>query len=397
MCPVSATEQLTVCMLIPEFSPSHGGTERQVEQLCRALHFQGITSFVLTGALKVSGNHLPDYSVPIYQVGSARSLHLGLAALWFLIRHRQEFQVIHVHTEYSPAIIAVLAGWLLQKPVVLKIRGIGLDGLDQFSGSAWRRWKFWILKRGVTRWIAISTTIQAELAHNGLECKSVFIPNGVDVAYVRPADEATRQAFRQEMELSTIGLVGVFVGSLHRLKRVEVLIRAWHQLHQEYRVVTLLIVGDGETKEDLQRLVSTHELEKQVKFVGRQSYAETVRFLQLSDVFILPSEAEGLSNALLEAMAAGRAVIASRTSGSIDIVHDGENGLLVDIGNVEQLANTLRRMASECDLRHKLGQAARSTIQRDYSIDSVASIYVDLYRGIAQLPGLRHISRGQAS
>jgi glycosyltransferase involved in cell wall biosynthesis len=108
--------------------------------------------------------------------------------------------------------------------------------------------------------------------------------------------------------------------------------------------------------------------------------ADVERFFDTHCVFVQPSLAEGMSNVLLEAMACGLPVIATRTGAAEDIIQDSVNGLLVDAGSAEQICDAVRKIISDEEFVFRLGMSARTTIEENYSIDIVAKRYMDMYR-----------------
>ena len=107
-------------------------------------------------------------------------------------------------------------------------------------------------------------------------------------------------------------------------------------------------------------------------------------YLQAADLFILPSEFEGLSNALLEAMACALPVISTRVGGSIDIIESGVNGLLVEYDNEEDLSREMSRVLGEPELAASMGKHARETIERQHDMDSIADEYREVYNSLIQ-------------
>lgn len=119
-------------------------------------------------------------------------------------------------------------------------------------------------------------------------------------------------------------------------------------------------------------------MSERVIFLGHQ---EDVRpYLQASDVFALPSLAEGMANSLLEAMATGLPCVGTRVGGIVDLIVDGISGLLVEPGDAHRLAEAILRLLQDPDLATNLGVAARRTVERGYSIEQVAEQYVKLYQ-----------------
>jgi glycosyltransferase involved in cell wall biosynthesis len=140
----------------------------------------------------------------------------------------------------------------------------------------------------------------------------------------------------------------------------------------------LLLVGDGPERTALQVLAGELDLGQSVTFCGVQP--DVLPYLHAADLFVLPSVSEGLSNALLEAMASGLPCIVSDIGGNVDLIADGENGLLFESGNINQLTDMLLRLLRNDIGRREFGRRARETIEADYSMDRVAKKYVELYR-----------------
>ena len=169
-----------------------------------------------------------------------------------------------------------------------------------------------------------------------------------------------------------------WAGRLSREKGVDVLLSGWAHLVKQQEAGLLVLLGDGPQRRELETMVHKLDLDGQVSFIGR--VPNVADYLRVSDVFVLPSFNEGLSNALIEAMAAGLAVVASETSGSVDILKHGHNGLLFPCGDPQALAGNLALMLHSPTLRQRLGQAARRTVERNFELGHITDQYLALYR-----------------
>ena len=109
---------------------------------------------------------------------------------------------------------------------------------------------------------------------------------------------------------------------------------------------------------------------------------EVADYLNVSNLFVLPSRFEGLSNSLLEAMACGLPVISTSVGGSIDIIDDGINGLLIDVDNEAQLIQSMSRVLNDSMLANTLGEHARKTIEKDYALEKITDKYIALYKDL---------------
>ena len=145
----------------------------------------------------------------------------------------------------------------------------------------------------------------------------------------------------------------------------------------------LKILGDGSDKERLETMVRALRLEDQVQFFGRIPRDKTAPYYQEASVFVLPSLNEGMSNALLEALACGLPIIATDTGGSKELVTDGENGFIVKMKSAADIAEKLERLIQDTELRQRFGEASRRRAQT-MSWANIARQYVSMYKESVQ-------------
>lgn len=160
----------------------------------------------------------------------------------------------------------------------------------------------------------------------------------------------------------------LYVGRLASEKGLPILLECLSQLVSEYPDLLLTVVGDGSDRSWLEKRVADLELDNFVQFVGYQSQENVRKYLKDTDVFVLPSFAEGVPVVLMEAMAAGVPVVATRVAGISELVEDQVNGLLVTPGNPESLRQSLRKILSSPNLRQQLSHRSKATIQKEFDI-----------------------------
>jgi glycosyltransferase involved in cell wall biosynthesis len=205
----------------------------------------------------------------------------------------------------------------------------------------------------------------------------VYIPGSVDVEKFRPAPQRRSDPIQSKRDM-------ICVARLEYSKGIDVLLHAWKRLQsasKEWHTQLkprLLLVGEGALKPQLERIVLELNIRDSVEFLGLRS--DIVDLLRQSWGFVLPSRGEGMPNALLEAMACGLPCIATRVSGSEDIIADGINGLLVDSERPADLAHALRWLIEDTDLAQRLGKEGRSTIEREYQLIHIVGRCLELYR-----------------
>jgi glycosyltransferase involved in cell wall biosynthesis len=165
-------------------------------------------------------------------------------------------------------------------------------------------------------------------------------------------------------------------------KDVACLVRAAARLTSQGVKFRLVIAGEGPCADALRQIMSAHQLESRVILAGHVPHSEALLIAQLCDAFALPSRFEGMPNALMEAMSFGRASVASNVGGIPELIEHGQTGLLFEAGNDAALAGHLGRLASDPELRRRLGQSAHSRIAAEFSIEKMVRSHEDLYRAL---------------
>ena len=197
------------------------------------------------------------------------------------------------------------------------------------------------------------------------------IPNGIEYARF-----ATRLEPIERFEDDRLDVL--FVGRLEKRKGLEHLLRAWPAVHQAVPNARLIVVGGGRRLDGYRRWVRAHGWHE-VHFIGEVSAQDLVRYYQTSDVFCAPSTGqESFGIVLLEAMAAGRAIVASRIPGYAEVVEDGAEGLLVEPKRSDALAAMLIRLLEDAELRRAMGERGRQKAAA-YDWSRVAGQVLDFY------------------
>lgn len=215
---------------------------------------------------------------------------------------------------------------------------------------------------------------------NKIGCKNVeVIPNGIDL-----------KGFEGIKKEPHEGFVVMTVARLENVKGIEYLIKAFDLLRFDPAKAgsNLLIIGDGSERKNLEGLTKQLGLEDKVKFVGQIPPEGIPEYLAMADCFVLPSLKEGFGIAVLEAMATGVPVVASKVGGILDIIEDGKNGLLTEPGNPEEIAKGIGRIYQDSALRRQLINNAMVELKR-YDWQNIAEIVFKLYENNISR---RHIS-----
>lgn len=168
----------------------------------------------------------------------------------------------------------------------------------------------------------------------------------------------------------------LYVGRLSAAKGLPVLLESLAMLKSSHPEIFLTVVGDGEDRAELEQMTAGLELNDNVKFVGYKSQAEVREYMQETDVFVLPSFAEGVPVSLMEAMAAGVPVVTTQIAGVSELVENGVSGYIVPPGDVITLAERIKILLTEPQLRTQFGAAGREKVEKEFNLNhEVARLY----------------------
>lgn len=367
-------------MLISRFYPQQGGAEIQCLRLSQELAGNNNEILILTQLLpglqreeKLNGLRVIRLGLPF--TNRFGSLAYVLHGFFWLLAHSSEFDILHAHLASSPAVLAGLASFFMSKPMLLKLGGSRKTGdVSTSSSTVFGRAKLRFLAGRFRSIVCPSRELAEEAVKAGFREESVsVIPNGVAASEFRPAGAEEKRALRAKLGLPQDTAIYIFTGRFERGKGLEILVKAWRSLPPkggEKRC--LLLLGSGSIETELKD--SAGNLDS-IRFEGWRE--NTQEYLRASDVFILPSSGEGLSNALLEAMSSGLPCITTRIGGSSELIEHGANGFLINPGSEADILNALSLLNLKDAAR--LGEKARATIETGYSIPEIASKYLKLY------------------
>lgn len=295
-----------------------------------------------------------------------------------------------VHTRNLAALEAAVPAWTAGVPVRIH----GEHGWDAFDPHGARR-RYRLVRRlyrpFVTHYVALSAHIQAYLEEGvGVAAERVTrLCNGVDTLRFRPTDGGQRELVAgSPFDADGLCLIGT-IGRLQAVKDQLNLVRAFALFGQRAPLlaerVRLVIVGDGPLRPAVEAEIARAGITDRVWLAGeRHDVPEMLRGL---DVFVLPSRAEGISNAILEAMACGLPVIATAVGGNPELVVPGVTGALVPADDSAALADALVRYAADEAMARAQGRAARRLAENEYSIDGMVGRYAALYDSLLSAAG----------
>lgn len=315
-------------------------------------------------------------------------------ALWDLYRVMRDgsYDVVHTHTSKAGVLGRIAARWANVPLVVHTPHGHVYHGYAGWSGSRLFAW--------IERWLAGWTDVLVALTESemrehltervGKPDQWRVIPSGVDLAAYR----GTSSMSRAEVGLPLEGFVVGCVARLVPVKGVGDLIRAVALLKRDGEPVYLAVVGDGPMRGELEALAEDLGVGAQVGFLGLRRDVE--QLLPLFDAMVLPSYNEGMGRVLVEAQAGGVPVVGTRVGGIVDVVRDGETGLLVPPGAPQALAAAIARLRSDASLRQRMAAAARQFADERFSAERMLRELCEVYeRGVSLRASAQLVNAGR--
>lgn len=293
---------------------------------------------------------------------------------WFLaslkLVRAKEIDLIHAH-EFS----AIVCGWIVARLSGIPFVGT-VHGKNYFWEKARRRLTYRIIS-GSGRLVAVSQDLkQFVMEKVGLSDERIdLIYNGVPSGS-RPSEDDAYRA-RTELGIARDTVVIGAVGSLYPVKGHRYLLEAMPAVLARHPNAMLMMMGRGELEDALKEQAGRLGVERHVRFLGMRN--DIPKLLGVLDVFVLPSLSEGLSLALLEAMAAGLPVVATKVGGNAELVVEGETGLLVPSKDASALSTALCRLLDSRETRERFGRNAVARVEDRFSASRMTDNYQHLY------------------
>src|SRR5579885_663948 len=380
-----------------------GGADRLMQRVAELLAGAGWPMTVLTQAIpgvpnREAVNGVWVRRLPILSLPGLRFFSYMASAFWqqlFQARKGRGVpsasrpagvgQVLHLNQMYLHVPLAIWLRRLRGLRVVVRVACGGPHGeLARLRGLPLGLGR-WVLRaaRAADAIISLTDQITDELCLAGFRRERIWqIANGVDAGRFALADAQQRADLRQQLEWSPDQPVVLFAGRLEAQKGADVLLRAWKTVQARQPQALLVLAGDGSQRASLEALSQELSIAASVRFLGQRD--TMLPLYQAADLFVLPSWSEGMSNALLEAMACGLAPVATAIPGNTDVVTDESDGLLATPGDAAHLATALARLLEDTALRARLAAAARQTILARFALEQTARQYAELYQHLTQ-------------
>lgn len=295
-------------------------------------------------------------------------------AWWRLRRWLKQLQpdVIHTWLFAANAYGRLAAGAVPKAGVIVSERCV-----DSWKAN-WQHWLDRKLLHRTDRVVGNSQCVVDFYREHGVPGeKLVTIPNGISAPNPPRVDRAT---LLNRLGFPPDAFVAMYIGRMASQKRVGDLVWTVETLRQIRPQLRLVLVGDGPARDSLQQVARDIDCQEHVRFVGLQENVSN--WLNLADVFWLASSFEGMSNSLMEAMAAGKPCVVSDIPPNRELIEQGVHGFLAPPGDTVAFMQFTRRLIDEPGLREQLGNAARIRMLQEFSVDRMRERHIALYREV---------------
>jgi glycosyltransferase involved in cell wall biosynthesis len=370
MAGAKAMKRTRILFIIDELDV--GGTEQQIVELVRGIDRNQFEPHVCCFRTGAKAREIADLGVPVRHEPKSHKADPGLIVRLASFMKRERFDVVQTYLWTANTwgrLAARLAG---VRYVVASERNV--DIWEEAYKRLLGRW----LARSTDRVVANSEAVRRYLLERGgLPAeKVVTIYNGVNLDRFRTACDPTQR--RRELGIPDGAILAGCVARLEPAKDHATLLQAIALLGQRRPDLHLAIIGDGSQREPLARLASELGLRERVHFTGFRT--DSAEWLQSVDLSVLSSVKEGLSNTVIESMAAARPVVATAVGGNAEVIREGETGFLVPARQPAELAEALARATESPEAMRRLGIAGRDRVESFFSVRAMVRRTEQLYR-----------------
>ncbi|KGK90398.1 N-acetyl-alpha-D-glucosaminyl L-malate synthase [Desulfosporosinus sp. HMP52] len=366
--------------------PSYGGSGVVATELGYALGERGHEVHFISSARpfrlrrfheKLFYHEVTDVSYPVFKYPPYTLL---LANKIVEVANYVGLDLIHAHYAIPHSISAYLAKQMMTKPIPLVTT---LHGTDVTLVGAYEEFKLLtcLALKVSDRITAVSNSLARETAaaFESLDQEIEFIPNFIDPSMYLPKGGLMSKC---KEHFAPFGeKILTHISNFREVKRVVDVVKIF-DLVEKAIPSRLLLVGDGPEMVKVEREVTKRGLEKKVQFLGKQETVQDI--LQMTDVFILPSEQESFGLVALEAMACGVPVVASRVGGLPEVIKDGETGYLADVGDIYGMSEAVLKLLTDCSRYKSFSEQAANWAREAFPIDRAVRRYEAVYESVIQ-------------
>jgi glycosyltransferase involved in cell wall biosynthesis len=365
---------MAINLLHITFDMGIGGTEQVISNLIESVDKSKIKVSILCleHPLGPLGKILKEkgYQVDTIPRKKGFDLKLIFKIRRYLIKHK--INVIHCH-QYTPWVYGVFGSFFIHDIKVIFTEH-GRFYPDQSSFK--RRIVNPFLVAMTDHIIAISeATKKALIEYEFIPASKIkVIYNGINSMIV---DSHKLLSIKQDLNIPDNAVILGTIARLDPIKNHKLLISAFYEIHKSYPNTLLIIVGDGETRSYLEKLTEELGLTEKVLFMGYKT--NPAEYLQLMDIFLLPSLSEGTSITLLESMSLAKACIVTNVGGNPEIIENHVSGIVTPSNDKSKLVESISLLLKDENLRERIGTACRERFSKNFSVNSMIKKYQEIY------------------
>lgn len=372
-----------ILLFTTAFRPFIGGSEIAIEEIAKRL--SAVNFDIITPRYTRKLKKLEDFgNIRIYRVGwGVLSDKFFFPIFGFLMARRllrsNTYEIAHAYqASYGGGAAYIFKLFNPGIKLVLTLQ----EGKNLDRQGFWIRFLRKMVIKKADLITAISNYLKDYAKRFSKKVKIVVIPNGVDI-----------ESFSRDFSYGELSLVADSLGikpgekviiSVSRLvpkNGADILIRAFYILNTKHQILNtkLLLVGDGEQKEELVTLAKELGVFRNIIFAGSVSHVELPKYLKISDVFVRPSRSEGLGSAFLEAMTAGISIIGTRVGGIPDFLKDNETGIFCKMDDPEDLAVKIKKIIEDKNQTARITKNARFLVLEKHDWNLIAEKFKEIY------------------
>ena len=352
-----------------------GGAQKMQLTLAEAIQGYGVEMSLISLENNVQESHFPAQltalGVKVHYFPANNLLNLKRIRQMSLFLKQNQVDLVHTHLTYAN-IVGILAARLAGIPVIASFRNASID-----SNTVRAFLETMLMRYGAAERMAVGHATAAAHKERMRGCSIVPIPNAVSL--IAPMSPANRIALRKKLVQDAKRPLAIAVGRLMPQKGYFDLIAAFDLVRKTHPDAALLIVGEGFLREQMMAEIQTRQLQNHLFMLG--SRTDVPHLLAAADLYISSSHWEGLSNALLEAMAAGLTVVATCVNDTPNVVIP-EAGILVEPKQSTELAEAISHYLSNPEQRQKAGNAGRNHIAKEFNPAIWVQKMLQLYHSV---------------
>ncbi len=382
---------MRICFFITRYAPIFSGQAIQLERIGRQLKRKGVEFFVVGYRFGGLSSHEVRDGVPIHRICTSLPGRLGMLSLEVksflaMMRFRNAFDILHVHSVSTGKYGAMLASKLLGKRTVFEMTLVGSDDPETIRKDSPLPAMEMAFFRMFDRYFAISEALAQSYERMGLPKGKLWrLSKGVDTERYAPLED--KRPLRRELGLPEEPPLVVFVGAVMKRKGVDVLLEAWKKVAARDERTVLVIVGP-DTFDEVQRHLD--DFAREAKEIAERTVGGRVIFtgmtdrvhdyLRASDIFVFPSRAEGMPASPLEALSCGLPCVLAPMEGIAEqVIENGKSGIIVPQHDYNALADALLGLLRDPGRAAELGRNARSRALERFSVQKAAEDLIGYY------------------